>query len=774
MAASTSGGDKHTALSVVGKEARIAGKTRSQSKSASKSAAEKVRKVKSDVDPETGQINAPKQEFDLSLPDFYLNRELTWLAFNKRVLHEAADSRTPLLERMKFLSIVTSNLDEFFMKRIGGLKLQVGAGVQDLTVDGRTPEQQIEECYVVVRELEAESQNLLPEILAKLSAHDIAVESYQSLPESDQQELRQHYIDNIFPLVTPQAVDSAHPFPFISDLSLNLFVTLGYTGDEAAVRARVKVPVGSGIPRLLRIGKSDRFVPLEQVMSNNLDLLFPKMDIQSCELFHVTRNANTTNDKGGADDLLATIESEVRERRFAPIVRVVVEENMDAYRRGLLAAELGLDEDKDVFTTSGMMAMRDLMELAGLPNPELHYPPQYPVNHPRLDAPNLFYVIRDQGSILLQHPYESFTTSVERFVKEASRDPKVRAIKMTLYRTSGGTKIVDHLIDAAQNGKQVAVVVELKARFDEAANVRWANRMEEAGVHVTYGVVGLKTHCKVILVVRQDYSGLRLYAHIGTGNYHAGTARLYDDLGLLTCDEDIGRDAVELFNYLTTGYTPKRTYRKILPAPKHLKRALIDKIRREISLHATDGSGLIQFKMNALEDPDITRELYLASQAGVHVDLVIRDTCRLRPGIPGLSENVRVISVVGRFLEHSRIYYFHNGGDEEYYIGSADSMMRNLEHRVEVLVPVEELSQQAEMRQIFELHLNDQRSAWDMQADGSYIQRLPVGDEDIDGVQDRLAAAAESRDREAKRLKRRKPRTIGRRNIRTPGDGFTA
>jgi polyphosphate kinase len=415
-----------------------------------------------------------------------------------------------------------------------------------------------------------------------------------------------------------------------------------------------------------------------------------------------------------------------------------------------------------------MMAMRDVMEIAEITNLDLHYPSHHPVDHPRLDSPNLFYVIRDQGSILLQHPYESFSTSVERFVKEASRDPKVRAIKMTLYRTSGGTKVVDYLIDAAQNGKQVAVVVELKARFDEAANVRWANRMEEAGIHVTYGVVGLKTHCKVILVVRQDYSGLRLYAHIGTGNYHAGTARLYDDLGLLTCDEKIGRDAVELFNYLTTGYTPKRNYCKILPAPKHLKRALIAKIQREIALHSAERPGLIQLKMNALEDPDITRELYLASRAGVRVDLIVRDTCRLRPGIPGLSDNVRVISIVGRFLEHSRIYYFQNGGDEEYYIGSADSMMRNLEHRVEVLAPVEDPSLRAELRQILELHLSDRRSAWDMHSDGTYVQRQPAGEEEAAGVQDLLAAAAERRAKDATRLKRRKPRIIGRRNIRLP------
>ncbi len=705
--------------------------------------------------------------FDLDSPEFYLNRELTWLEFNRRVLNEAADERTPLLERMKFLAIVSSNLDEFFMKRIGGLKQQVGAGVTDLTVDGRTPAQQIEQCYAVVREFEAEIEKLLPRILERLEEHKIAIVSYATLEERERQQLREHYIKNIFPLVTPQAVDSAHPFPFISNLSLNLLVTLTYKVDEDEVRARVKVPVGPGIERFQRVGNSFHFVTLEQVISNNLDLLFPKMKICACELFHVTRNANTDHDEERADDLLAMIESEVRERRFAPIVRMVVEEDMDSFRRGMLSAELGLNEHDDVFTPGGMMARSHLMDIAELAIPELHYPPHHPVNHPKLDSPNIFYTIRDHGAMLVQHPYESFSTSVERFLKEASRDPKVKAIKMTLYRTSHGTKIIDRLIDAAQNGKQVAVVVELKARFDEAANIRWASRMEEAGIHVTYGVVGLKTHCKVVLVVRQDYSGLRLYAHIGTGNYHAGTARQYDDLGLLTCDEVIGRDLIELFNYLTTGYTPKRNYRKILPAPKLLKRSLISKIRREIELCSEERPGLIQLKINALEDPDITRELYLASEAGVRVDLVVRDTCRLRPGIPGLSDNVRVVSVVGRFLEHSRIYYFHNGGDEEYYIGSADAMMRNLEHRVEVLVPVEEPLLQMELRQIFDLHLADQRSAWDMQSDGRYIQRRPSG-EDTRGCQEQLVEAAERRYKEAKRLKRRKPRIIGQRNIRQP------
>jgi len=718
---------------------------------------------------EAAQQAEQAPEFDLDAPEYYLNRELTWLAFNRRVLHEAADERTPLLDRVKFFAITAANLDEFFMKRIGGLKQQVGAGVSKRTVDGRIPEQQIEESYALVREIESDAEELLPRLLAQLEEHGVAILSYDSLTEPEKVDMREHYIENIFPLVTPQAIDSAHPFPFISNFSLNLLVTLGYSDeDEEEVRARVKVPLGPDIPRFIPVGEAKRFVPLEQVISNNLDLLFPKMVVRSCELFHVTRNANTERDEEDADDLLALIESEVRQRRFAPIVRVKVEQNMDPYRRGMLAAELGLDEQSDVFFTVGMLAKRDLMEIANLPIQDLHYPPHHPVDHPKLDSPKIFYAIRDHGSILVQHPYESFSTSVERFLRAASRDPKVRAIKMTLYRTSGETRVIDYLIDAAQNGKQVAVVVELKARFDEAANIRWANRMEEAGIHVTYGVVGLKTHCKVVLVVRRDYNGLRLYAHVGTGNYHAGTARLYDDLGLLTCDEAIGRDLIELFNYLTTGYTPKRNYLKILPAPKVLKRSLITKIRREAELHSTDRPGLIQMKMNALEDPEITRELYLASRAGVRVDLMVRDTCRLRPGVPGLSDNIRVSSVVGRFLEHSRVYYFQNAGNDEYYIGSADAMMRNLEHRVEVLVPVEDAALQAELRQLIDLHLNDQRSAWDMQPDGSYIQRQPSDDER--GCQDHLIAAAESRHKEAKRLKRRKPKAMGGRNVRLPAN----
>jgi polyphosphate kinase len=705
-----------------------------------------------------GDIQEP---IDLDSPELYLNRELTWLEFNRRVLREAFDESNPLLERLKYVGIVSSNLDEFFMKRIGGLKQQVGAGILDYSVDGRLPARQIEECYVKVRELEAEKEELIPELIEQLSQQEIHITAFDALSDANQELIRNYYFDNIYPLVTPQGVDSAHPFPFISNLSLNLLVTLRHSDNEDEMRARVKVPVGLGIPRFLQVPESFIFVPLESVMAENLDLLFPKMEIVDSELFYVTRNANTARDEDEADDLLAIIESEVRHRRFAKIVRVVVQHGMDPTRRGMLAAELGLDET-DVFQKKGLLATRDLLALCDLEIPALRFTPHHPIDHPRLvNMPNMFHVVRDHGSLLLQHPYESFSTSVERLLREASRDPKVRAIKMTLYRTSGDTKVIDYLVDAAQNGKQVAVVVELKARFDEAANIRWSSRLEEAGIHVTYGVMDLKTHCKVIMVVRNDYNGLRRYVHIGTGNYHAGNARLYTDLGLLTCDQDIGRDVTELFNYLTTGFTPKRNYRKILPAPKLLKRALLDKIQREID-HKS--AGHIQIKTNALEDQDIVRALYQASMAGVKVDLIVRDSCRLRPGVPGLSDNIRVFSVVGRFLEHSRIYYFRNNDDPDYYIGSADTMKRNLEHRVEVLVPVELPELQASLRNIIDTLLSSEYSVWQMNPDGSY-DRLVGSNETGVGSQQALIAGAQERIRDAKRLKRRKPQAARRRNI---------
>ncbi len=699
---------------------------------------------------------------DLDSPELYLNRELTRLAFDARVLEQARDPATPLLERVKFLAIVGSNLDEFFMKRIGGLKQQVGAGMQELTVDGRTPQQQIAESQTVIRGMEREQRELLLSIVELLRENDIHLVSCEQLSGDERAVLRDYYFRNIFPLVTPQAMDPAHPFPFISNLSLNLLVTVRYPKDTEPSMARVKVPVGAGIPRFLRVGDSHRYVRLEDVMALNLDLLFPSMEVDSCELFRVTRNANTERDEDQADDLLSMIESELRDRRFATIVRLEVIEGMNPVHRGMLASELELDEHADVFEANGMLALRDLMEIANLEVPALHDPPHRPVDHPRLlEKRNIFHVIRDAGSLLLQHPYESYANSVERFLSEASEDPKVRAIKMTLYRTSSDSKVLDYLSDAARNGKQVAVVVELKARFDEAANIRFAERLEEFGIHVTYGVVGLKTHCKVILVVRQDYTGLRRYAHIGTGNYHAGTARVYADLGLLTCDDTIGQDLTELFNYLTTGYRPKRNYRKLLPAPTLLKKALKTRIEREIALHTAQSPGLIQLKMNALEDADITRALYRASRAGVHVDLVVRDTCRLRPALPGFSDNVRVVSIVGRFLEHGRIYYFRNGGDEEYFIGSADCMQRNLESRVEVVAPVEDPALRKELRAVLEAQLAPNRNGWEMRADGSYVPQVaPPGDR---GCQQVLIELAEKRCREAGRLRKRRPKGFARR-----------
>lgn len=694
-------------------------------------------------------------EFDLHDSQWFLNRELTWLSFNLRVLHEAEDERTPLLERLKFLAIVSSNLDEFFMKRIGGLKQQIGAGMRELTLDGRTARQQVSECYAEVRALEADKERLFHEVCGLLEDKNILIECYDELTPKEKKLLREFYYTNIFPLLTPQSIDPAHPFPFISNLSLNLLVSLRYPKTKHSSLVRIKVPVDAGTPRFIRIGKGEHFIRLEEVMMNNLDMLFPGMEIVSCELFRVTRNANTEKDEEEADDLMEMIESELKERKFAPIVRLEIADGMEPLHRGRLAAELELDEATDVFEVPGLLAMRDLFELTKLDFPRLHDAPHHPVDHPQLQTQrNIFHIIRDAGAILLQHPYESFSTSVERFLREAATDPKVRGIKMTLYRTSRQSRIIDALILAAHNGKQVAVVVELKARFDEATNISLAERMEEAGIHVTYGVVGLKTHCKVIMVVRQDYNGLRRYLHIGTGNYHAETARLYSDVGMLTCDQVVAEDVTELFNFLTTGFMLKRKYSKLAIAPRMLKKALLDKIEREIALHQTSGGGAIQFKVNALEDGDVVRALYRASMAGVKIDLVVRDTCRLRPGIPGLSEHIRVVSVVGRFLEHARIYYFRNGGAEEYFIASADAMKRNLEARVEILCPVEQPELARELKVVFETHQADQRSAWDMQPDGSYIQR-GTADGQGEGSHQLLIARTKWRQKESLKQKKK-------------------
>ncbi|MFN0251751.1 MAG: polyphosphate kinase 1 [Kofleriaceae bacterium] len=691
---------------------------------------------------------------DLSAPELYLNRELTYLNFCWRVLQEADDERIPLLERVKFLAIVSSNIDEFFQKRIGGLKQQVGAQVHTITPDGRSPQQQIADCLDVIHALEKRKIQILEKVISDARTNGVWIAPYKELDPQQQAWVREHYVRNIFPLVTPQAMDPAHPFPFVSNMSLNLLVSLRYENDAEPLLARVKVPVGGGTTRFVRVGGSRTFVDLADVIANNLDLLFPGMEIESYSLFRVTRNAITERDEEEAEDLLEMIEIEMRERKFAPVVRLQVDRNMLPILRGRLAAELGLDEGSDVFEAEGMLGQRDLMEIATLDIPELRdvtHAPCPPVD--LLSDGSIFHAIRDAKNLLIHHPYESFQQSVERFLREAADDPKVRAIKMTLYRTSKDSEVIKHLVRAARNGKQVAVVLELKARFDEEANIKWATRMERAGIHVTYGVVGLKTHTKITLVVRQDFDGLRRYAHVATGNYHAGTARLYTDIGMFTCDDGIGRDLTELFNYLTTGYKPRRKYQKLLVAPKQLKQALLEKVEREIAIQGGGGRGHIQWKLNALEDVDIVRALYRASQRGVAIDLIVRDTCRLRPGLEGVSSTIKVISVIGRFLEHARIYYFHNNGKPEYYLGSADAMQRNLEKRVEVLIPVEDVRLQAELRYVMDTQLSDQRGAWDMQADGSYLQRTGMA---AKHSQSQLIERTERRLKEATRLRRRK------------------
>ncbi len=714
--------------------------------------------VQQEVDAD--KMDSEQTEFDLEDPSLYLNREFTWLAFNSRVLSEALRENNPTLERVKFLAIVSNNLDEFFMKRIGGLKQQVAAGISLPSIDGRTPIQQLEACHEVTREMQQTQQDIYRELLEALSLSEITIAEYKALDASQQESLREHFQQNIFPMLTPLAMDPSHPFPFISNLTLNLLVTLRFPGGHDLHMARVKVPVSKDVSsRLIQVGEGFTYVTLDDLIANNLDMLFPGMEIQSCDLFRVTRNANVELDQEAANDLLETIETELRERHFAPIVRLEISDGMSPVHRGMLAAELGLNEEQDVYIIKGMMALCDLFELAKLNLPDLHDAPHHPVDHPQLahDRRNIFHILRDHQGLLLQHPYESFSTTVERFLRTAAEDPKVLAIKMTLYRTSADGNVLDSLTKAARNGKQVAVLVELKARFDEAANIRWARRLEQAGIHVTYGVLGLKTHSKLTMVIRKDYSQLRRYYHIGTGNYHAGTARLYTDLGLLGCDEEIGMDLTEQFNYLT-GYSPPPSYRKILAAPYSLKQSLLNKIEREIKIHQESSTGHIQLKMNALEDHDIVRALYQATQAGVKVELIVRDTCRFRPGIKGLSESGSVVSIVGRFLEHARITYFHNGGEEEYFIGSADLMQRNLMQRVEVLVPVEAPALRQELRLILDVQLSDKQNAWDMQSDGSYIRRTPAEDDKSLNCQETLIGVAERRLEAAKKHREKRMR----------------
>ncbi len=700
-------------------------------------------KKSSATDPEIEAI-------DLTDPQYYFNRELSWLEFNKRVLQEALDDRTPLLEQLKFLAIFSSNLDEFFMVRIAALKKQVEAQVHKLTPDGRTPEQQLIEISQKLHPtIQQQHQHFHQTLKPKLLKEGIHLLDYIDLNQEQRLYYQNYFEKQIFPILTPLAVDPSHPFPHISNRSLNLAVLVKdpETGEDRFARVKVPktLPRFLPLPSELQSTSADQTpirwmgVPVEQIIAHNLEPLFPGMNIQEYYPFRITRNADLSVQEDEADDLLLAIEQELRKRRLGgSVVRLEIMQNTPAKIREMLIREMELQE-QDIYEVEGLVGLGDLMSFMGLPLPHLkdsEWSPRIPhvlqgLKEIRFDpflpeqeeGQSIFDLIREQD-LFFHHPYDSFSATVQRFITEAAYDAKVVAIKMTLYRTSGDSPIVKSLIAAAENGKQVVALVELKARFDEENNIQWARTLESAGVHVVYGLVGLKTHTKVVLVVRRDGDQMRRYVHIGTGNYNPKTAKLYTDLGILSCREELGADLTDLFNFLT-GYSRQRSYRKLLVAPVSLRSRMMELIHREIA-HARQGHhARIVAKMNSLVDPQIIHALYEASQAGVEIDLIVRGMCALRPGLPGVSDRIRVISIVGRFLEHARIFYFHNHGAEESYIGSADWMPRNLDRRVEAVTPIEDPKIKKDLQEILGVMLGDNRHAWDLQSDGTYIQRRP-------------------------------------------------
>ena len=676
-------------------------------------------------------VERPTVDIDLRHPSLYLNRELSWLEFNRRVLHEAEDGRTPLLERLKFLAIFSSNLDEFFQVRVAGLKRQAAAGVSERTADGMKPEEQLRAIRRIVDELMRRHRRcLMDEVLPELAAHGIEINTQMAdLSSADREHLERYFRANVFPVLTPLAVDPGHPFPYISNLSLSLAVALrGQDGEERF--ARVKVP--KILPRWVPLTTPGRFVPLEHLIGSNLDDLFPGVEILGWYTFRITRNTELELDHDEAEDLLEQIQEEVRNRRFGEVVRVEVHSTMPTTLRHLLLAEFNDEQEApamalasdDFYEITGLLDTGDLLSLSNMEIPALRDPGFHPVTPPRLAARNIFDAIRE-GDIFLHHPYDSFGKSVECFIETAANDPDVVAIKLTLYRTGGDSSIARMLAHAAERGKQVACLIELQARFDEENNIIWAQRLEDVGVHVSYGVTGLKTHAKVMLVVRREGEAMRRYVHIGTGNYNLKTARIYTDFGLFTTDPDLAADLTDLFNVLT-GFGTPAGYRKLIVAPRGMRDRFISMIRREIEHVRAGRPGRVFAKMNSLVDPEIIVTLYEASQAGVDVDLIVRGICCLRPGLPGVSERIRVISVVGRFLEHSRAWYFLNGGSPEVYIGSADWMPRNLDRRIEAVAPIEDPMHRQTVLGLLELLWSDNRQAWDLQPDGSYEQRRPA------------------------------------------------
>lgn len=678
----------------------------------------------------------------------YFNRELSWLEFNRRVLHEAMDSRTPLLERLKFMAIFGSNLDEFFMVRVAGLKQQVEAGVRKLTPDGRSPQEQLDDIASILQPMIAEQHNHFETVLRqKMTENGIFLLDYEDLNAAQQDYIDAHFRDQIFPALTPLAVDPSHPFPYISNLSLNLAIAMRDPATQAERFARVKVPPGRFIPLPKELrpqfkGKPSVWagVPVEQIIGHNLESLFQGMDVQDYCVFRMTRNADLEVEEDEADDLMMAIEAELRKRRLGGSpVRMEIYHLSASLVKETLMRETGLTEN-DVYEIHGLLNLGNLMAFMQLPLPHLKDVPWSPVLphwfkpsiNKRLDetTPSVdFFSIIRKKDVMVHHPYHSFKETIQQFITQAAHDPDVLAMKMTLYRTSGDSPIVNALIAAAENGKQVVALVELKARFDEANNIVWARTLERSGVHVVYGMVGLKTHTKVVLVVRREADTIRRYVHIGTGNYNPKTARIYTDIGLLSCREDLGADLSELFNSLT-GYSRTNTYRKLLVAPMSLRPRMMELIQREIDHSQSGHEGQITAQMNSLVDPVIIAKLYEASEAGVKIFLIVRGMCCLRPGVKGVSENIRVRSIIGRYLEHPRIFYFHNRGNDEIFIGSADWMPRNLDRRIEAVTPIEDPDLKNRLKDILQTMLADNRQSWDLQSDGEYVQCTPSDGED--------------------------------------------